>query len=622
MSNILNFNYKRGIMTIETQNQLIKETILKEFDDAVAQHGGIARDLWGDNCPKSLKEQIDALPKKVEFEECGTGKVKLPNGDIIDDLRNLDFITVDPQGCKDMDDAVYCEMAKNGDYILYTAIADVPRYFDLTEDDLQDEELQSIGQVYFKGGYTMYSPFKAYNILPEQLSDNLCSLKPGEDRLAFVTKIVIDPVTGRQKGEPKIMEAVVRSRAKLSYNEAQAIIDGKTQQSRKEILNEAVYCQVILGQIVADAIRYGFACRDMVRFPDEKERLITIEDGQIKVETEERLYYQDVIEAFMIMTNEANARFAQQKNLDVIYRMHASPNGNNGGEDIVSLVKLLQTMPLYGFEEKIDAVSEVTPGTFNRIFDLVKSENGAKNDVYRKFLSRIQARAKSSPVLTKTVASDSINGRVYEYSHFGLQSDCYMHITSPIRRITDYVNIKNILAFIQGKKPLSASLVEKVAKQSNFTCEEVDKAEIDFNAILASHYYSEGRMINATLCDFDYSKNGYCIFEDDETGFRINVPIEEFSNGLYIEQEKWGFSLYGDVIASLGQKEKLLVQVNDDLTISGHVLYSRSRHVGEDREEYHSQRERFERRKLSKQKAKMRERALRFERDFDPSERE
>ncbi len=608
-------------MTTESPKQITIENLLKEFDDVVAMHGGIPRDLWGIDCPQTLREQIQALPKKVEFEEYGKGKVRLPNGDVIDDLRHLEFITVDPQSCKDMDDAICCEIAKNGDYILYTAIADVPRYFDLTE-DIANGDLNSIGQVYFNGGYTMYSPFKAYNILPEELSDNLCSLKAGEDRLAFVTRIVIDPVTGKQKGEPKIMEALVKSRAKLSYNEAQAIVDSQMSKVRSENANEVVIGQVLIGQMVADSIRNGFASRDMVRFPDEEERSISIEDGQIKVEIEKRLPYQDVVEAFMIMTNEANAQFAREKKLDVIYRVHASPNSNNGGEDILSLVRLLQIMPLHGFEESIESISQVTPGTFNRIFDLVKSENGAKNEIYKKFLSRIQARAESSLDIPKSICYDYISGRKYEYSHFGLQSDCYMHITSPIRRITDYVNIKNILAFVQGKEPLLAEIVAKVAMQANATCAEVDKAGMDFMEIVAGHYYGEERIVSATLCDFDYSKNGYCIFEDDATGFRINVPMEEFSHGLYVEQEKWGFTLYGDVVAALGQKETLLVQVNDDLTISGHVINARSHHIAQEGGKFHSERERFEKRKLSKKKAKMRDRAMHLHYDLDPSERE
>lgn len=566
-----------GFMTIESPKMLTEETLLNEFDDVVELHGGIQRELWnGQNTPKSLREEIDALPQGVEFEECGDGNVKLPNGDIVADLRNLDFITVDPRSCKDMDDAVCCEIADNGDYILYTAVADVPRYFDLPENLDDIDSLDSIGKVYLAGGYTMYSPFKAYGILPEELSDNLCSLKEGEERLAFVTRIVINKETGEQKGEPVIMEGVIKSRAKLSYNEAQAIIDDdKEGYQNNPSINTRVKEQVVKGLIIANEIRKGFAKRDMVRFPDEQERRVRLTNGKIEVELEKRIEYQDVIEAFMIMTNEANAKFAYEHKVDAIYRLHDAPNTNADGEDILSLMRLLEYIPLYGFDEEIESVSQVSPGTFNRIFDLVKG-GGAENEVYKRFLARIQTRAKSSTIPVQTTCCDGIGGREYQFSHFGLQSKYYMHITSPIRRITDYVNMKNILAYVQEKKPLSSKLVSEIAMQADRRRLEVDNAEMGFGDILASHYYQDHtEMINASICDFDYSKNGFCIYKDDRTGFRINVPIEEFSHGLFIGQEKWGFTIYDDVVATLGQKNQILVCVNDDLTISGQVVNSK-----------------------------------------------
>lgn len=544
---------------IISREKLTEEDILNEFDDVVESYNGIPRTIWEDSSP--LKEEIKNLPKSVEFEVLDGGKVKLANGDEIEDLRGLDFITVDPENCKDMDDAVCCEVDKNGDYILYTAVADVPRYFDLPEDLEDIDSRDSIGKVYLSGGYTMYSPFKAYSILPKELSDNLCSLSEGENRLAFVTKIIIDKNTGEQKGEPEIMEGVIKSRAKLSYNTAQNIIDEKMSGIK---LPNNVLQQVILGKIVADKIKVAFSNRDMVRFPDDDNRRISLVDGKIKVERGERLDYQDVIEAFMIMTNEANAKFAHEHELDVIYRVHSAPSENLGSE----LLDLLNYRPLYGFENEIEEASQITPGDFNRIFDAISKGN--KNEVYERFLARIQTRAESSltPIMSEYL--DFISGRDYSFSHFGLQSEYYMHITSPIRRITDYVNMKNILAFVNNKKPISRDIVYKIAVQADERRAKVDEASIKFDEVVSAHYFEQNReKVSAKICDFDYSK-GNVLFEDEKTGFKIYMPMESFySPRNKVTREKWGIIRDDKIIAQLGQREDVRPIVNKDLSVSG-----------------------------------------------------
>lgn len=576
---------------------LTVEQLLNEFDDVVVAKGGIPRQLWGENCPQSLREEIDALPDKVNFQEIGDGKVRLENGDEIFDLRHLDFITVDPKGCKDMDDAVCCQVNENGDYVVYTAIADVPRYFDLPESLNDIDACDSIGKVYLKGGYTMYSCFKAYGILPDKLSDDLCSLKEGEDRLAFVTKMTISHKTGRIIQAPEILEGVIRSRAKLSYNEAEEIVEnGESAVKNNPSITNRVEQQVILGRVIADTvIHQNFVKRDMVKVPDEEKPIVTLKNGKFKVEKQNHLAYQDVIEAFMILTNEVNARFAKIHNIDGIYRIHEDPSVGEG-KDTESLAKLLECQPLYGFDRVIDPIYPISPKVYNELFALAKND-GEKNELYRRFLSRIQKRAKSSliPYQQMILDGDSGEGKNYAFSHFGLQSEYYMHITSPIRRITDYVNIRNILAYVQGKAPLSRNLVEQIAYHADERRAEVDNAESGFRDIVASHYYkNQSFSIFAKLCDFDF-KNKECIFEDENTGFKIRVSLDEFTGGLYVDQEKWGVLLNGDILACLGQKKEIYVTVEKDMSVRGFVANTRinsSSYIeseeGDYGEDYHS----------------------------------
>ena len=166
----------------------------------------------------AVKEEIKNLPTKVDVSALSLiseEDAQISQRGKTVDLRHIPFATVDPNDCKDMDDAIYSTIDENGDIVCYSAISNITKYFS------PDSE---IAKIYFDRAFTLYTPNYAYGITPNQLSTNICSLTEGEDRLALVVKTIIDRKTGVAK-ESYIYDAIIQSRKKYSYEETQEITD-------------------------------------------------------------------------------------------------------------------------------------------------------------------------------------------------------------------------------------------------------------------------------------------------------------------------------------------------------------------------------------------------------------
>ena len=187
---------------------------IHEYDAIAESYGAIMS--WDDS---KLLNEIERIPSYVDdktlnlISEAQAKTMGVSDATV--DLRHIPFVTVDPATCKDMDDAIYSTFNENGDIVCYTAVANVTKYVNLNSE---------IGKRYIDGCFTIYAPNKAYNILPTKLSTGICSLNPNEDRLAFVVKTIIDKSNGKVKSS-NIYDAIIRSRHKYSYEEAQNIVD-------------------------------------------------------------------------------------------------------------------------------------------------------------------------------------------------------------------------------------------------------------------------------------------------------------------------------------------------------------------------------------------------------------
>ena len=320
-----------------------------------------------------------------------------------EDWRDLPLVTIDPPDAKDHDDAVYAEPdadpANPGGFIVSVAIADVAAY--VRPGSALDREA-------LLRGNSVYFPDRVVPMLPERISNDLCSLRPLEDRPALAVRMVIG-ADGRKKRH-SFHRILMRSAAKLAYAQAQAAIDGHADETTAPLL------ETILKPLYA-----AYACVKKARdarqpldldLPERK--LVLKPDGTVdRVVVPARLDAHRLIEEFMILANVAAAETLEEKRTPLIYRVHDGPTL----EKLSNLRTFLQTLDI-----KLVKSDTVRPSVFNRILEQVVGTDVAP--LVNQVILRSQSQAE--------YASDN-------YGHFGLNLRRYAHFTSPIRRYSDLI---------------------------------------------------------------------------------------------------------------------------------------------------------------------------------------
>jgi ribonuclease R len=320
-----------------------------------------------------------------------------------EDWREVPLITIDPFDAKDHDDAVFAEPdtdPKNvGGHIVTVAIADVAAY--VRPGTPLDRE------AYLRGN-SVYFPDRVVPMLPERISNDLCSLKEGVNRPALAVRMVIGP-DGRKK-KHAFHRVVFRSAAKLSYQQAQAAIDGRPDDQTGPIVD------TILKPLWA-AYRTMAIARDKrgpldLELPERK--IILNDRGEVvDVLVPDRLDAHRLIEEMMIAANVAAAETLEKHHSPLIYRVHDSPSR----EKQSALKDFLQSLNL-----PFPKGEGVRPADFNGI--LRKAREAGKIEQVSEMVLRSQAQAEYS---------------AENYGHFGLNLDRYAHFTSPIRRYADLI---------------------------------------------------------------------------------------------------------------------------------------------------------------------------------------
>lgn len=559
----VNFQDKICIMEmIDTNLPLLGGTIVEvkgiagnpihEFD-SIAEYYHAPN--W--NTPEIQKE-IEKIPTSVDTESLNLITEEQANSgqDGTVDLRHLHFVTIDPNNCKDMDDAVYSTVDENGDFICYTAVANTTKYVDLNS---------AIGQQYLEGAFTIYAPNKAYSILPSALSTGICSLNPNEDRLALVVKSVIDKDTGKTKSS-KIYDSIIQSRYKYGYEEAQDDYDKIVQTTLFDALKNKLASgsplsneeQLLMDYLTAKTKQKLFDSRKMMKFNSNDERNIVFNEDMsdiIDISLSEESEFHKVIEAFMITTNEAAAHFTIDNNIDSIYRIHDKPSEKK-------IQRSNEFFNLLGIK-----VNDITsPDEINKLIEMAKgSEN---EDMINKFLIRMQSRAIYSNDLHPDETKN--DGKLYPGRHTGLGiEDGYSHTTSPIRRIVDYVVHYNILAKIHGTEPLSKETINKIIEIANRRQLEVDEAEKEIEVVNSVVYAEKhvGEKFTGSVNRFRIAtrSEGFMdeimvISKNNETGICAEIPLTQIigqkANGCRISKQ--GYAIYDE-------KGRVVLQVCDPI---------------------------------------------------------
>jgi ribonuclease R len=320
-----------------------------------------------------------------------------------EDLRSLPLVTIDPPDAKDHDDAVHAAQDEDptnpGGFVVTVAIADVAAYV-RTGSSLDREALERGNSVYF--------PDRVVPMLPERISNDLCSLRPKEDRPALAVRMVLG-ADGRKRGH-SFHRILMKSAAKLSYQQAQAAIDGRPDDVTGPLL-VSVLKPLWAAYRCAHAARQERAPLDL----DLPERKILLKpDGTVdRVIIPERLDAHKLIEEFMILANVAAAEELEAKRTPLLYRVHDEPSN----EKIRTLGEVLASIGI-----KLTLQGALRPAFFNRILEKV---GGTEHDAFvNEIVLRSQAQAEYAHE---------------NYGHFGLNLRRYAHFTSPIRRYADLI---------------------------------------------------------------------------------------------------------------------------------------------------------------------------------------
>ncbi len=331
------------------------------------------------------------------------------------DLRELDFVTIDGERARDFDDAVYVEEIKNG-FKLYVAIADVSHYVKVGS--ALDKEARDRGNSY-------YFPLSVEPMFPPRLSNNLCSLYPGVDRLAVVVEMIFSK-TGELKNS-KFYCAVIKSKKRLTYTLVHKAIIEKDEEAIRE-LGDNIFNMLNRAKVLAELLRKNRITRGAIDF-DIPEPEVIFEDfkGDEKdqifdIKPRPRYFSHQIIEEFMIAANEAVASFLTDQDLPCMYRVHPAPDEE----------KLNSLFTILGLTDIADEVPEEIDS--KAIQNLLNSVTGKEYEfLVNKLLLRSMMQAYYDP---KNIG------------HFGLASRCYCHFTSPIRRYADLIVHRILKAYL------------------------------------------------------------------------------------------------------------------------------------------------------------------------------
>jgi ribonuclease R len=374
-------------------------------------------------------------------------KGKVPPLGKREDLRNLGLVTIDGEDARDFDDAVYAEPDTNpknkGGWNIVVAIADVSYY--VRPESALDVEAE-------KRGNSVYLPDRVVPMLPENLSNNLCSLRPDEDRACLAAHITIN-AQGKTLSY-RFSRALMKSKARLTYNQVQKAFDeggGELAEHFPKIKNlYGAYKSLEQERIKRQTLELDLP-EFKIKFADDGEV-----SGVIK---RERLESHKLIEEFMILANVAAADALSKAQQGAVYRVHEPPDAMK----LMELNEFVQDLGLKGGTRKAAAI---TPGIFNEILDQAKER--ADYFLINTFVLRCQTQAYYSP---------------RNLGHFGLSLDRYTHFTSPIRRYSDLIVHRALLKLfkLEEKNEVKGydSALERVANHISATERLAMQAERD-----------------------------------------------------------------------------------------------------------------------------------------------
>ncbi|QBQ07301.1 ribonuclease R [Spiroplasma gladiatoris] len=400
-------------------------------------------------------ENANMVAKPINYEDI---QIKRRQNNLITD-KNL--VTIDGADSKDLDDAIYVEKTKDG-YKLFVAIADVSYYV---------TPFSPLDNTALYRGNSVYLANKVIPMLPEQLSNGVCSLNPNEDKLCMVSEMEFDKHGKMIK--KKVYESIMNSKARLTYSEVNELYATNQSQRSKEII-DMLYVAKELHELI-DNYRVS---KGSIEFDVPEPKIILDNDSNvIDIKPRDRGISEKLIENFMVSANESVAEIIFEKELPYVYRDHGVPKEEN-------LIEWHNNLRALGINVKLTDLDKINPKTIRLALDQISQQvkDQTERDVINVTLLRYMEKA------------------VYDLEnigHFGLASDCYTHFTSPIRRYSDLMvhrYLKQYLVdkdFNKHKLDLNEKFILKACSIINDTEKKAVNAEREVNKVCMAEFMTK-----------------------------------------------------------------------------------------------------------------------------------
>ncbi len=373
-------------------------------------------------------------------------------------LINKNLVTIDGADSKDLDDAIYVEKTNNG-YKLIVAIADVS-YYVTPFSPLDNTAL-------FRGN-SVYLANKVIPMLPEKLSNGVCSLNPNEEKLCMVAEMDFD-LKGNVINK-KVYESIMISKARLTYKQVNELYSQKNVDIKEEIIN-----MLMTAKELHEIIDVERSNRGAIEFDIAEPKIILDKDSNvIEIAKRGRGISEKLIENFMVSANECVASVIFEKKLPFIYRNHDVPKEEN-------LIEWHSILRALGVNVKLNELDKINPKMIKHALTQIESQitDSTERDVINVTLLKFMEKA------------------AYELEnigHFGLASNCYTHFTSPIRRYSDLIVHRFLKQYLISKDLRDLKLeqnknfVLKACGIINDTEKQAVSAEREVNKVCMAEY--------------------------------------------------------------------------------------------------------------------------------------
>ncbi|PRR84569.1 ribonuclease R [Clostridium vincentii] len=464
--------------------------------------------------PTKVLNFADNIPDEIEAKEYKRRT----------DLRDVKMVTIDGEDAKDLDDAVSIEKLDNGRYKLGVHIADVSHY--VREKNPLDKEA-------LLRGTSVYLIDRVIPMLPQKLSNGICSLNPNVDRLALSCFMTIDD-TGKVL-EHEIMESVIRTDERMTYTDVTKILKYNDEDLIKRYSNLVGDFKVM--EELWDILNKKRLKRGAIDFDFEESKIILNELGKpIDIKPYDREIANKIIEEFMLVCNETVAENMYWANLPFVYRVHENP-------DEEKLKKFKEFV--YNLGYAIKWTGEIKPRNLQDILEKVKGKK--EETVISTLLLRSMMKAKYSPEST---------------GHFGLAAQYYCHFTSPIRRYPDLQIHRIIKEHLNGKidedrKNMLKDLVDISAKQSSETERTAQEAEREVDDLKKAEYMLD--RINEEFEGVISSVTSFGIFIELPNTIEGLVHITALDDDYYVYDEKH--------ICLIGERTKKVYRLGEGVKV-------------------------------------------------------